>query len=299
MKKLNEKKGTTLTEVMLSVALLAIIVIPLLGAVVSSVNTNVTSKDKTEAKALAEKVVGELKAKSAIPLGSVDLPESNGLVASYKITLDPADKGKVKPSGSTNSISPSPDTTFTYSKDIEEAKNADFELEIDQGDSASDGNVNVKLKDSAKNVLGTPLTNIAVTNKKLKFEIREQVVGAFTFYKYTFGDESATEKLFTPLDQNHIKLKVSYTNNVPNVTEQLKINTNIKYSTDFKVYLVDYNEENSGVCFINKGKIDFDIIYLDSHEFNYNSEINSLYKIEVIIKKGTKEIYKTSSYVKK
>jgi len=305
-KTLKKEKGTTLVEIMLSVALLAIIVTPLLGAVVSSVKNNTAAKDKTEASALAEEVMGEIKAWKVI---TRTLPEETevlytntgggNLVPYYEITQD--GQGNVIKSGSTPT-NPSGDSTFTYSDDIIAANTADFELEINQGTSTSDGEVSVTLKDGAGKPLGTTLTGLQVANKIYELKVTKDVSGVYHCY---FGEKETAgiSGTFDRKDLNDIKLRITYAlNTVPSAAEQLKIFTyvNSNITNNFKVYVINNEETNSGVKFTNKENADFEVIYMDTENlFDYGESINGLYKINVIIKKNTKEIYRTSSYVKK
>jgi len=296
-----KEKGTTLVEVLLSVALLAIIVTPLMGAVMSSIKTNSAAKDKTEAIALAERVMGEIKAWDSMgattPIGTqvpyTATPIGN-LAPYYEITRD--DTGSVTKSGTTEAM-PSGDITYTY--DTQAANNADFVLEIDQG-SVSDGKVSV----SAGIIPGT-LNKVASDSLELK--VTKAVVDGNSTYSYYIGDKTTgsviSSETFSPKDRiNAItRLKVIYKGTPPSSTEQLKIYTNIisDVADSFKVYVIDNEDTNYGVSFINTGAKDFEVIYMDSQAFDYSGEINGLFKITVTIEKNGHPIYSTSSYVKK
>jgi Tfp pilus assembly protein PilV len=296
---IKSKKGVTLVEIMLSVTLLAIIVIPLLGAVISSVQNNSAAKDKNEAIALADKVMDELKA-SGISTTTDKIPftgiGSGDLDAYYQITL--ADSGRVEKSGSTATASTTVFDTYTYNNDVAEANKADFVLEINQGD--SNGSVEeVKLKDNTGNTLGELLKNINVTNTNLKFEVGIEN----SQYYCIFGQQSYNTKyFFVPKQSNKVILKVTFEGTAPSLAKQLRINTTIS-NLNFKAYIIgvaDNEEANTGAKFINKGKIDFEVNYLNNSPFIYDGNaLNKLYKIDVFIKKGNNEVYKTSSYVKK
>ena len=66
--KLKSKKGMTLIEVIISVALLAILIIPLSGLVMSSLKNNIDSEDMQKASYIGQKVLEELKAYDEITL---------------------------------------------------------------------------------------------------------------------------------------------------------------------------------------------------------------------------------------
>jgi type II secretory pathway pseudopilin PulG len=301
------EKGVTLVEIMLSVALLLIIVTPLLGAVVSAVKNNTAAKDKTEAIALAEEVMGEIKARESIvtttPSGIQVLykiiPDCN-LVPYYDIALE--DSGSVAEStevgGST--ATPSDNSVYTYATTASEKP--DFVLEIDQGTSTRNGEIRVTFKDNDPGTKDATL-DISVTDTALELIVTKLDDN----YSYQINVKTITGTVtkissgqFNPNDSSNIKLKVTYSNILLISPKQLKIFTNIISDVDniFKVYVINNGEANL-VKFINKGKTNFEINYMDNDVFNYSNTINNLYKINVTIKKDTKEIYKTSSYVKK
>ena len=66
--KVKAKKGMTLIEVIISVALLAILIIPLSGLVMSSLKNNINSEDMQKASYIGQKVLEELKAYDEIKL---------------------------------------------------------------------------------------------------------------------------------------------------------------------------------------------------------------------------------------
>lgn len=281
-KTFKNEKGTTLVEIMLSVALLVIIAAPLLGAVTSSVWNNSAAKDKTEAMALAQRVMGEIKAwKTLMPGTNVSYTTSTSgkLEAYYDIVY-------VKE----GNISQSENSTYTY--DSTAANNYDFELVINQG--ASDSNVSVKFIDNEEKSSSDTLVNVTNEGLTLKLDKGSYQIGKRTF---STGDENEIiSNSFIPKDA--IKLKVTYTYTASS-DKKLKIYTEIG-DINFKVYSLNIQETNSGVGFINKGTKDFEVIYMDTkNAFDYSKPINGLFRINVSIKKNGNEIYTTSSYVKK
>ena len=66
--KVKAKKGMTLIEVIISVALLAVLIIPLSGLVMSSLKNNIDSEDMQKASYIGQKVLEELKAYEEIKL---------------------------------------------------------------------------------------------------------------------------------------------------------------------------------------------------------------------------------------
>ena len=77
-KKVNKKKGITLIEVIISVALIAILLIPLTNLVMTSIKKNKSAENKQEATNLGQKVVEELKAQDSIQLHDFDSSTNKG-----------------------------------------------------------------------------------------------------------------------------------------------------------------------------------------------------------------------------
>ena len=84
MKKVNKRKGITLIEVIISVALIAILLIPLTNLVMTSIKRNKKAEVKQEATNLGQKIVEELKAQDTIQVHNFD---NNVNVGEYT-TLD-------------------------------------------------------------------------------------------------------------------------------------------------------------------------------------------------------------------
>lgn len=78
MKKVNKRKGITLIEVVISVALIAILLIPLTNLVMTSIKRNKKAEVKQEATNLGQKIVEELKAQDTIQLQSYNDVEKTG-----------------------------------------------------------------------------------------------------------------------------------------------------------------------------------------------------------------------------
>lgn len=296
---LTTEKGMTFVEIMLAVAILAIIAVPLLSSVVASVRNNSTAKEKTEAIALAEMTMENIKAQKAIQITTSPAIgfTSGDLVSYYSVVIEK--EGKVEPSNN---------TTFNY--DVPSDNEFDFILEIDQGSNTSDGYLDYVTFNDGTN-LPITFTNISVGNKKLDFQLKEEVINSSTKYYYVISYDSKTVKQeFTPKSPTStIKLKILYINAHPSSNEKLKINTKIDSIRDniFEVYDTNNEEANAGVTFIPRGK-EFTVNYIKNNAFNYGS-INSLYKITVKVLKNSVAngstlknddiIYEVSSYVKK
>lgn len=67
-RKINAKKGMTLIEVIISVTLLSILIVPISGFMLSSLKNNISSEKKREASYIGQKILEELKAYDYINL---------------------------------------------------------------------------------------------------------------------------------------------------------------------------------------------------------------------------------------
>jgi Tfp pilus assembly protein PilE len=291
---LKSEKGVTLVEVLLSVALLVIIVGPLLGAVYSSVWNNVAAKEKVEAVAMAEKVMEGIKAQGVIgkTKGFVAINEdtSKNLEAYYNIEV--VSSGNV--AQATSTITPE---DKSYMAKIEAANDADFVLEIDYK-SSTDGNVYITLKDYNGNILGTPDTVFNMNNESILL----QLIG---HTKLCAVYKNSLNLLTKPEYRNEsdVKMKVICKNNSNNIKRNFKIFTSIPEGIRFTPYVMDDDQTNRAVTFINNkdSKVNYDVEYLDSTYFNYENPINDLFSITVEIRKKVtgNVVYRMSSYVKK
>ncbi len=298
---LKAEKGATFVEIMLAVAILAIIAVPLLNSVLASVNNNTVAKQKTEAIAMAERVMEEVKAQSAISVkGSPAIYASMGsgdLVPYHSVLLEKNGEVNADTAYSNNTI------------DIkEEAKDADFEFVITQGDDLTDKKVKLTVKDYS----GLDINTIDVdVNDSLTLEV-DQINKL-----YTISNSAGVIASGIIINTNKMKMKVSYKDSAPSSKEQLKIETyvtpddTIINNKIFTVYVIENDEANSGVSFIGRRNSQFLVKYMNSSGYG---TINSLYKITVYIVKKSAAIsseldvgkveksdivYETSSYVKK
>ena len=296
------EKGATFVEIMLAVAILAIIAVPLLSTVIASVRNNATAKEKTEAIALAEMAMGNIKAQNSLATTSsaiyTDL-SSGGFEVSYTIR-----------SVGEATVSKSALNQFTY--DTSTVEKANFELVVDQTELKIGGNgtVDVTVNVSHGNIVNTnTLEDIDVNSEILELNVYDD---SFKLNVQQDTNKSVADT-FSPIN-DEIIIKVKFTENgtptQKGTYKPLKINTydNSDSKNKLIIYVVDSSDHKPGVNFINKGTAintgtakDFNLAYITSDVFDYTSAINKLFEVTVIIKNKSqnKEIYRVSSYVKK
>ena len=293
MKNSKSVKGTTLVEVILSVALLSIIFIPFLGSILSSVQNNVTSKERTEAVAMAEKVIYEIKSRSALASTIGEQPyimTGSSIFVPY-YTIQEVSSGNVTPAA-----------INTYNPAI--GNDSDFELIIDQG--ASDDSIinsiefsNYGMVGASRQQIGSKYTFSNVSSTSEPFVLSLDYNSGF---RYSFGKstEATIYNAFIPIDANNIKLTVKYINgSLPKKQMNIFVkDLNSYYNDKFNIYVMNDEQSNSGVNFLNRSDIDFNVNYYDTGTYT-GAALNSLFKITANIKKNGSVVYSQTTLVKK
>lgn len=288
-KLITNEYGVTLVELLLSIALLAIIVTPIFGTIYSSFLNNVTSNDRIRAVALSEKVINEIKAKRVI-----DIPDpANPAGPSY-------DTGNFKVSSTIQlidegSITPSSDYTYNPS----EADKPDFDL-ILESDTTSKTSITI----NKLNNVGNVVTSSQFTDFPVSTGANLKISQSGLTYSYSFGAKNQADdfKVFEPVNPlvHTIKVRVKLEGDSPlSAKQQLKVFTSIDCDKSFIFYIINNKPENSGISFINKGSQAFEEVYLDTGVIKSDEPFNKLFKITVTVKKNDKVIYTTAAYVKK
>lgn len=288
---LETEKGTTFVEVILAVAILMIIVVPLLNSVISTAKNNSLSKEKTEAVALADMVMDNIKAQKVITAtttSAIYLGASSSTLETYYT---------IKSEGTSKVTQNTTQTQFTY--DTEIRQKTDFELVVDQtnlNNGEFDITVNA-VKDSDGSTVSTKMSHISV-NDILNLYLYDDK------YSLMIGGTSIhIDGSIAQVEPDKISIRVTYTGDVTD-KKPIKIYA-YDYSninTKLDIYLVDSSEHKPGVIFINKrADKNFNLAYIDSNNFDYNDSINELFKITVTVKRKSDEaeVYTVSSYVKK
>ncbi len=293
------EKGATFVEIMLAVVILAIIAVPLLSTVIASVRNNATAKEKTEAIALAEMAMGNIKAQTSLSITTPPAIYADLSSGAFEVSYTVTSKGEQKVSQNTQ-------TQFTY--DTSTVQNADFELAVDQTRLDSDSEVDIAVKYKYNGVDEVYSINKIKTISDIP-ELKIEKVGKD--YQFTFlrGNDIITHN-FEPKkhddinNTNEISIRTTYEGSATGTAIPLRINTidNSSPLDSLTIYLVDSSFDKPSVRFINKGAAkEFNLAYITSDVFDYTSAINELFEVTVIIKKKSNntEIYRVSSYVKK
>ncbi len=286
------EKGVTLVELLLSIALLAIIVTPIFGTIYSAFVNNVTANDRIEAVAISEKLINEIKAKKVLNITGPSNPGPTYENGKFKVTstIQLVDEG---------SISVSDDYTY----DPQEADKPDFEL-ILKSDTADDERKVTSLTINKLDINSNIIESNRIDSFPVSTGANFKVYRSYTGYKYSLGtkaqaDEFSPFNLIDPLEDS-IKVRVGFTGNSPlTADEQLKVYTYFECDKNLKLYIIDRKPETSGISFINKGSRPFETVYMDTGVVTTSEQLNKLFKITVTVEKNDNPIYTTAAFVKK
>ena len=295
---IKKNSGTTLVEVLLSIALLAIIVTPFLDTLYLSVKNNVVSKEKTEAVAISEKKIEEIKSRAIITEGNgEDNTSESSITVAYSVS-SVSTIGAITAPGSTvinistsGAIGSSGTEDNTYGVDYQKSvNNSEFELKIDQGN--VDGKINSVIFEAYH-------INSVSRNKSSEQTVSGLLNGTAS---RVFNDtQTSIDTDVTTGTNNIANLKVSYVGGISESSKQLNLFVSTKNIAmgSFVIYAVNDEADNSGINLINYSDNELKLNYIDLPVFDPNAAVNGLFKISVTVKKNGSPIYSTTSYVKK
>lgn len=291
------KRGMTLIEVIISVALLSILLIPLSDVVISSFKNSKRSEYAQKASYIGQKMLEELKAYDEILIkteGGTEYfelldgdrmendpaadPDGNTFTGSFNRTIygstsDPLSAGeeiyKIE-------VTMEKSDNFQYSDNdnLSEYSDADFRLNFE-----NDGNNKVKLN------LGSPGDEILINNNK---EIVMELNGDLNLKVYEKNKEDSNiQTSKSGLINNKLLLYVDRTYNINNTIE-----INNSTSNTMEVYLIK-NADSPGR--LNVQSNSGDVILYEENEIEEN-KIGDMYNYTITVSdEEGKELFKGSS----
>lgn len=271
-------KGLTLIELIVSVAILAIVTGPFLRTIVLSTRNNAYSEQILRSSELAQKVMEEIKSNPEF-LRNEAVFEADAQATEYKEYLLEDDyKVMYKITKNEGAVSPSSDTyEFESISDIP-SSNLSF--------SVYSGSVNLK---GSSCILGYPVP----VNYYLEISKTDQI------YSYSFYNEDKSylqsDVLSGVTGTDPIKIKIEYLNNS---TDIFKLNVNLDMISDERkvnFYVIDdkkdaFEIKNTGT------RVFYQFDEVSSGKVEY---FNVLYKIELVVYYEDQELNRLLSYVKK
>lgn len=295
--KLKAKKGMTLIEVIISVTLLSILIVPLSGLVMSSLKNNKDSEYRQKASYVGQKVLEELKAYDKITLKNdagkkyfelldgdeikKDLlgdPSGNTFIGSFDRSIYGKPRGTLRAGEEIYKVKVTikKDENFQYSdnNNLNEYSDADFRLNF-----LKDGNDKINLDSDP-------------TNKKIEINNNEEIIielsESLNLNLYKKNDKnSKIEDTKSGLINNKLLLYLDKTySNINNI--EIKNNT----SNAMEVHLIKNTDSSAKLSVISGGG---NVILYEENEVE-KSQIADMYNYTVIVMdEKDKELFRGSS----
>lgn len=272
MKRKKITKGLTLIEILISLAILSIILIPISNMIAASVNLNTSGESKQKAVTISQQTIEELKALNEIRTSTT---LGNGLV------INTAD-GKVDEYTGTRNL----DDNYTETVNIKPKQDmlvnngtsntVDYDLTIYiDGD---DTNLKARFNSPSAAPYNIEVGNLTVGNNASNITVSIGSGSPITFSRKA-GSDGKVRVLFKNTLNLTANFNLKASNNMQNplsVYFETEGNISVNYSLE--------NEEGKIRKFINSVKM------------ASTSNTSRVYEIEVIIIKGSKEIYRNKAY---
>lgn len=272
MKRNNKKHGLTLIEILISLAILSIILIPISNMVIASVKLNTSGEDKQKAVTIAEQLVEEAK---ALPQLSSSTILSNGLSLSIPAgKMDEYTGTKDLTGGYTETVYIKPKDNLTVDTGIQNNMTYDAEIYI-QG---TDSNLQFQLK-GVSTLFTVGKDNLSINNSSSGITFMVEGVQKGDIIPRTAGSDG--------------KIRVLFKQGL-NITGIFNVKAENSLSNPLSIYFE--NEDTTSVNYTltnNGGQI---------RKYNNVSQSAQLtnksraYEIQVVITKNSKEIYRTKAY---
>lgn len=270
MSKNNKKSGLTLIEILISLAILSIILIPISNMVIASVKLNTSGEDKQKAVTIAEQLVEEAK---ALPQLSSSTILSNGLSLSIPAgKTDEYTGTKDLAGGYTETVYIKPKDNLTVDTGLQNNMTYDTEIYI-QG---TDSNLQLQFKgDSTLYPVGKD--NLSINNSSSGI---------------TFMVGSLSQSVTRATGSNG-KIRVLFKQGL-NITGIFNVKAENSLSNPLSIYF-----ENEGTTSINYALTNNGGQIRKYNNVSQSAQLTNksrAYEIQVVITKNSKEIYRTKAY---
>lgn len=272
MKRNNKKHGLTLIEILISLAILSIILIPISNMVIASVKLNTSGEDKQKAVTIAEQLVEEAK---ALPQLSSSTILSNGLSLSIPAgKTDEYTGTKDLTGGYTETVYIKPKDNLTVDTGLQNNMTYDAEIYIQGNDS------DLKLQrkgDSGSCTIGKDNLSINNNSSGITFMVAGLPIG--DIIPRTAGSNG--------------KIRVLFKQGL-NITGIFNVKAENSLSNPLSIYFENEGSTSVNYTLTNNGG--------QIRKYNNVSQSAQLtnksraYEIQVVITKNSKEIYRTKAY---
>ncbi|GAB6169134.1 hypothetical protein JCM1393_15940 [Clostridium carnis] len=275
------KKGMTLIEVIISVTLLSILIIPLSGLVMTTLKTNKMAEYSQKATYIGQSLLEEIKSYNEIKIKTDPKTGSSGF---YLLDNDFIKKDNSKDTFSGNFQREYLNTDFNVYVYLEKDLNLSYE-------SKSQGQIENELKqDYEIKLLKSNNINVNTSTGNIGNDIKIEF------------DINSNLKIFNNNDTNPIlnstingtpknKILISLSEDFKNIEENIALNINIDNKKEERLDIyIKKNKNTKGkvnIASVGKGNIK---VYENISDTEKNN-IGDLYKIKVVIKKGNSVVF--------
>lgn len=275
----NKNKGTTLIEVLVSIAIFSIISIPLSMTVISAIENNKKSENKQYAVVVAQQIIEQLRADETTVPNSVPIRGT-----SYNLTFSPMttsstghDLGRVASNvnvGNGFIANVTFERKLAYEIQTSNGVNYDFSIIMDKGAGTS----------NTTNITGD------TTYSNLMHDLKISNMADHTI-QIKDNDTNNVLATYIPTDGLVDNIKISY---LPEYGPH-KIYFENNAATSLSVYIFKQNNENGNSCINSSGSIKF-YDNLSNETINGNVT-NGIYDIGIEIYKGARKVYSTETSI--
>ena len=287
--KFKSKKGMTLIEVIISVTLLSILIVPISGFMISSLKNSANSQKEQEASYIGQKILEELKAYENISLKTDNKGSYFELLDGDKIYKDPN-------SNSFNSIFErniygkllkNDNRKFRkYKVELNISENSNFKYnDISSLDINNDADFKIDFINENNfnyiRLINNQIQNKIVSSKDISINIEEE---DDEFILSIYDKNNLNSKIENVKEENKSNKILLYVNSEYNIETNIELNNNTGETIYF--YIIKQGSNSSKINIIStKGRI----ILSEENEI-YSNKIGSIYQYTVKVKDGKENI---------
>jgi len=263
------KKGVTLAEILVSVSIFSIIVVPFLGTFLSATKNNTISKDKIYTSTLAQKAMDDIKSRPLLlsaKFGKGAQIYTNEGFYRVEYTVEQLKKGAL------------PTSSVNYEFDLNS-------VEFSQVFKVNE--TNFEFNGSQYNLMNGEIL------RSYYLEIdKDEVTGVYSYNLYEYTNNILQSGEIAATSDINGKIIVS-----GNTTDKFRLNIIIADDVDKKVNFYTVDDSTSRVMLTNNGNVSFNqFYYATSNQLEYS---NILYQIDVKVYKGAEMVNNILSYSNK
>lgn len=286
MKKRSKKKGLTLMEVLISLAIMSILIVPTSNLIISSVKMNKDSEDKQKAVTIAQQLVEEIKALQKSDLADkkilsnglqlnkdTDISNPNGFIGT-KANIDGDFQADIKIK---------PKENLEVNNGGENRLSYDLELTID----GEDDNLNLGIKGDPTSY-NIKKDNLKIQNSDLALKVGRKSVDASRNEVF----EELKTISFSEAGNRRVSVKFGQNTNLTNEFILNTLNSSLNYVSVY--FELDDATKLSAYSLNNEGGVIRK--YTNIKAASTNTDVTRAYEINIAISKNGKKLYEAKAY---